>query len=202
MTVTTTYEFENCKTAPPFYVVSPVKLLLLTIFTFGCYNVFWLYQNWKAYSKYNEKKISPLFRSIFAPFFIYDLLKSAREHGDGKAISDMAVVIVSMAYIILFFIVGFSLVPNPMGHLIISFHFSYLNGTGLLLIGLMFWIQWRLNIICGDEFGKSNDKLSIENFVWIGFMWVAFTSAFIWSGANKEEAAKWGLTTNFTVTKD
>ncbi|MEK7661763.1 MAG: hypothetical protein AAB680_06960 [Pseudomonadota bacterium] len=195
--------FSQCEFEPTvrrsFYVISPVKLLILTICTLGFYHVFWLYQNLKAHQQYYPRDpISPLFRTIFAPFFIHDLLKRAKAEDNENVLSDVAVVSFSMAYIILLILTTWGLVPNPQNHIILQFHVSLFSLPGILLLSLLFWMQLQLNKICGDKFGATNDSITIENFLWLGCFWICLVSIFTFSVVNKTEAEKWGVHSNIS----
>jgi hypothetical protein len=63
--------------APPvtmFFPVSPLKLILMSICTFGVYDVFWFYMNW-GYVNRREQQIRPFLRAIFWPLFCYPLFR-------------------------------------------------------------------------------------------------------------------------------
>lgn len=58
-----------------YFNISPGKLIFLSIITSGIYELYWFYKNWEAVKKYENKKISPLGRAIFAVFYCYELFK-------------------------------------------------------------------------------------------------------------------------------
>jgi len=63
----------------PFFAVSPLKLVVMSIFTFGLYELYWFYKNWQ-YLKLREKEnISPFWRAFFGIFFCYSLFSEIRE---------------------------------------------------------------------------------------------------------------------------
>lgn len=51
-----------------FFVASTTKLILMSICTFGLYNLFWFYKNWLVL-KNAGKKCWPFWRAFFAPIF-------------------------------------------------------------------------------------------------------------------------------------
>jgi hypothetical protein len=57
------------------YVVSPVKLGVLSFFTFGLYETYWAYRQWKSLQVYKDLNIWPIPRALFAPIFAYFLFK-------------------------------------------------------------------------------------------------------------------------------
>lgn len=56
-----------------FFNVGTTKLVLMTIGTFGLYQVYWLYKNWSVERTLSEDSMWPLWRALFAPIFIYAL---------------------------------------------------------------------------------------------------------------------------------
>ena len=55
--------------------VGTLKLLLLTICSFGLYAVVWHYKNWKAEQAMSGETLSPVLRAIFSPIFFFGLAK-------------------------------------------------------------------------------------------------------------------------------
>ncbi len=55
----------------PFYCVSPTKLAVLSVATFGFYELFWFYRNWTLLKERSGRDISPFWRAFFSPFFYY-----------------------------------------------------------------------------------------------------------------------------------
>ncbi len=68
-----------------FYSMSLPRLYFLTIITFGIYEIYWFYRNWKAIKEAHPQKMSPFWRSIFQIFYAWPLFKeikeSAHKHG-------------------------------------------------------------------------------------------------------------------------
>jgi hypothetical protein len=66
-------------TAPtPFFSVATHKFVLLSLCTFGIYEIYWFYENWRRLQKPDEQ-ISPLWRSLFAPFWAFQLFERVRD---------------------------------------------------------------------------------------------------------------------------
>lgn len=57
----------------PFYCVSPVKLAVLSVVTFGLYELFWFYRNWQRVRERTGRAIRPFWRAFFAPLFCFAL---------------------------------------------------------------------------------------------------------------------------------
>jgi hypothetical protein len=56
-----------------FFSVSTFKLITLSTFTFGLYEVYWFYKNWVVIEK--REDLSPFLRSVFSIIFCYSLFK-------------------------------------------------------------------------------------------------------------------------------
>jgi hypothetical protein len=63
-----------------FFQVSKMKLIVLSVFTFGIYELYWFYKNWKFLKETQDLKIEPFWRTFFAPFFCYSLFKRIQEY--------------------------------------------------------------------------------------------------------------------------
>ena len=48
-----------------YYPVSPAKLVTLSLLTFGVYEIYWFYRNWKYVRERDLSNISPFWRSVF-----------------------------------------------------------------------------------------------------------------------------------------
>jgi predicted negative regulator of RcsB-dependent stress response len=74
-----------------YFDISLLKLILLSVFTFGIYHLYWFYRNWKAIKVATNQKISPFWRTVFAGLFAWPLFKqilgSAKQHGYDKSYS-------------------------------------------------------------------------------------------------------------------
>lgn len=66
----------------PFYAVSILKLVLLSLATFGYYVVYWHYRQWKAIRDAEGRKLWPIPRAFFAAltgFELYPHIHAAAE---------------------------------------------------------------------------------------------------------------------------
>jgi hypothetical protein len=61
-----------------FFSVSRNKFMVMCLATFGLYEVYWFYQNWKRVKERTGANISPVGRAIFALFFTHALLRDVR----------------------------------------------------------------------------------------------------------------------------
>jgi len=63
----------------PFFAVSPLKLVVMSIFTFGLYELYWFYKNWQYFKLREKENISPFWRAFFGIFFCYSMFSEIRE---------------------------------------------------------------------------------------------------------------------------
>lgn len=88
------------------YFSTPLtRLVLLSVLTFGFYELFWFYKNWEAIKKAEQQQLSPFWRAIFAVFYCHSLFKkvlqSAKKYGYGDSYSPE---FLATLYVLLFFI--------------------------------------------------------------------------------------------------
>src|SRR5690349_17919588 len=60
---------------PAFFPVSPVKLVVMSTFTFGIYELYWFYRNWKLIKQRTGASITPFWRAFFGILFCYQCFK-------------------------------------------------------------------------------------------------------------------------------
>lgn len=60
---------------PAYYVVSLRRLILLSLFSAGFYDLYWMYRNWKAIQKAEGKEMLSFWRAFFGIFYCYSLFK-------------------------------------------------------------------------------------------------------------------------------
>ena len=63
----------------PLFPVATHKFILLTVFSFGVYEVYWFYQNWKRIAETSNEAMSPFWRAIFAPLWGFSLFGHIRD---------------------------------------------------------------------------------------------------------------------------
>jgi hypothetical protein len=76
-------------TQPPFFSVSILKLIVLSVCTLGLYEVYWFYKNWQLIKAREGSNISPAPRALFAVLYCYQCFCNirdfeARAQGDSK----------------------------------------------------------------------------------------------------------------------
>jgi hypothetical protein len=74
-----------------YFSVSKPKLVVLSLVTFGLYEIYWFYKNWKLVKIRTGRNIRPFWRAVFSVFFCHSLFKfiqdSAISHDCQSSIS-------------------------------------------------------------------------------------------------------------------
>ena len=77
--------------SPIFFTTSTLKFVVMSICTFGLYELYWFYKNWVQVKARDGTSISPFWRAFFAPFWAYSYFKyvktSANENGVPESLS-------------------------------------------------------------------------------------------------------------------
>lgn len=63
----------------PLFPVATHKFIVLSIFSFGLYEVYWCYKNWKRLKEASGEELSPVWRAIFAPLWGFSLFRRMRD---------------------------------------------------------------------------------------------------------------------------
>ncbi len=62
----------------PLFPVATHKFVVLSICSFGIYELYWCYQNWKRLKQASGENLSPFWRAFFAPLWGFSLFKRIR----------------------------------------------------------------------------------------------------------------------------
>jgi hypothetical protein len=138
-----------------FFTTSTLKLAVMSISTFGLYELYWFYKNWVLIKERTGQNIMPFGRAIFAPFWAYSCFKHIKIAADENAVPEsLSIGVLATAYFLLYAIL---LLPDPYW-LVSTFTFVLLipaNGVAL-----------RVNKQVAPNF-ENNDNFS-------GWNWLAF----------------------------
>ncbi len=63
---------------PMYFPVSPLKLIVMSVCTFGVYELYWFYKNWCLIKEREKLDIRPFWRAVFAYFFCLSCFKKIR----------------------------------------------------------------------------------------------------------------------------
>ncbi len=64
---------------PLYFPVSIPKLVLMSLCTFGLYELYWFYKNWQIEKQRTKENLHPFWRTLFFFFFCYSLFKRIGE---------------------------------------------------------------------------------------------------------------------------
>lgn len=78
---------EGISAIPAYFTVGTLKLTVMSICTFGVYELYWFYRNWKLIRDRDHTDISPVWRAFFAPFWGFSLAAHIRDHADTHGIA-------------------------------------------------------------------------------------------------------------------
>ncbi len=56
-----------------FPTIHPLKIALLSICTFGIYELYWFWMNWMIVKQHEKSKIMPIFRALFSVIYCFPL---------------------------------------------------------------------------------------------------------------------------------
>lgn len=74
-----------------FFTASPLKVVVMSVCTFGFYELYWFYKNWVLIKQRTGSDIMPVWRAIFAPFWGFsafdEVNKAAAEYGVTSTLS-------------------------------------------------------------------------------------------------------------------
>ena len=65
---------------PVFFSISAGKLAILSICSFGIYEIYWFYKNWRLERKRTHEAIMPFWRALFGVLFCYSLFRRIRDY--------------------------------------------------------------------------------------------------------------------------
>jgi hypothetical protein len=60
---------------PRFFDVSLTKFFIMSLATFGLYNLYWFYKQWQSERSYTREDLSPFWRTAFATLWAFSLFR-------------------------------------------------------------------------------------------------------------------------------
>lgn len=155
--------------SPPerqFYVVAPIKLLVLFVATLGGYSLYWFYRHWKQFKAKVGSDIWPIPRGFFNIFFTHSLFRFVEERIVEKRLNyvwDPGSVATQW--------VIFSIGCRGCGRLANRGVGSPVTDIlSFLMLLAMAWTLYRaqqaINVAEGDSAGASNRRFSAANYAW------------------------------------
>lgn len=145
----------------PFYVVSRTKFLVLFFATFGAYQLYWFFVNWRRYRDRMSAPILPFWRAVFSVLFVHRLFGIVAQHGAPAAPRFAAR---EMATLYVVFMVGSWVLDRWGDRLLIDIVSTAL---GLCTAYPLLAAQDAANAASGDPDGSANSRMTPLNYVFI-----------------------------------
>lgn len=71
---------------PPLFAVSTRTFILMSLCTFGLYELYWCHQNWKRIRIASGEDLSPFWRTVFAPLWGFSLFRRIRTRAEAAEV--------------------------------------------------------------------------------------------------------------------
>jgi hypothetical protein len=155
-------------------IISVNKFIVLSILSFGLYEIWWIYKSWRFFQQKDKLDILPIVRTIFSIFFLIPLFNKILDFANGKGYNrHFSSVLLFIGYIIVTLLAN---LPDPFW--LISFlsivffipsfnalNFARQNSTNfivteqlsynrrqitIIIIGAIIWVLFLLGMIIGD----------------------------------------------------
>lgn len=153
---------ETVETGLPFFVVGTTKFVVLFLSTFGLYQLYWWFRQWRQQRDVARVSATPVMRSIFSIFFAHVLFRNANSLAVSKGVQfGAAPGLLAGTYILASISQNMLLRLNGIGPL--------LAATGVMLVEcvVLTVAQRGINRACDDPQGTGNRHFSGANIVWI-----------------------------------
>jgi len=93
---------DSVVTTDAYFTVGTLKLSLMALTTFGLYELYWFYRNWKMIRQREQLPISPFWRAFFAPLWTFSLGMRFKAHAKERNISiELPVAAIGILYLLL-----------------------------------------------------------------------------------------------------
>ncbi|MDG1942636.1 MAG: tetratricopeptide repeat protein [Halioglobus sp.] len=146
-----------------FFTTSSLKLALMSVCTFGIYELYWFYKNWVLIKERTGESIMPFWRAFFAPLWAYSCFKKIKASADENRIQEsLSIGLLAFFY---FMLRALWILPDPFW-LISFFSFTLLIPANSVALKIN-------NELC-TEF-SNNDKFARWNRVGLIFGGLLFT---------------------------
>lgn len=146
---------------PHFFAISVVKLIVLSFVTGGFYQLYWFYQHWQTIRARTGERLSPLLRTIFAPFFFFPLARRITSEAPPGQVSPLLLAIVFISFGIL------PVIPLPEPWSLIA----------LLNVLPLLEVQSQANLVNAAKTPSANPN---RRFTWPNVVWIAAGAA-LWT---------------------
>lgn len=140
----------------PLFAAAVPKLVLMTIATFGAYEVYWGYKHWKILEPRLNEPILPFWRGVFGVFFLYALTREINIAGKARGIEKP---LPAEVLAVLFFLLNLSVrLPDP--YWLVAF----------LAVVPIAVVQRRANRVNAQEAPLSDRNSRIRGWNWLAVL--------------------------------
>lgn len=158
-----------------YYVVAPVKFMLLSILSFTLYFVYWFYRNWKLMKAADNEDTWPVARGFFYIFFTHSLFTDVNTNIESQDKSyDWSPSTIATVFVA-FTVLG-NLADRFIPYETVGIWVSLLPFVmAVFLSVVLLQAQKAVNFACDDVEGRSNASLTAANWVWMllgGLVWL------------------------------
>lgn len=157
-----------------FYSISMSKLTVLYFGTVGYYSVFWFYRLWRDLEVQTGRKFFPVIRALFAVFFVHELFRLIQKKDPDIVWRPNQLawfyILINILQLLFFVVIA----NEEWGSMA---QFLSLVCVVILQYYVVYQGQLAVNRIADDAFGKLNEKMTLENQLWMAFgifMWVRY----------------------------
>lgn len=92
--------------ASPYFSVSAIKFIIMSVGTFGVYDLYWFYKNWCHIKQKDNLHILPFWRAFFAPLWSYSAFNRIQEEINER---EIPLRIHATLFAVLYFVIQMSL---------------------------------------------------------------------------------------------
>lgn len=71
---------------PVYFPVATSKFVVMSVATWGLYELYWFYRNWKYVRDHDGVKLSPFWRAWFAIFTFHDLISRIKRYAQSRGV--------------------------------------------------------------------------------------------------------------------
>ncbi len=139
-----------------FFPVTTNKLAVLSICTLGLYDYYWFYKNWGRIAERTPRTISPLWRTIFLPLWVFSCFREIREAGTSLRIPNPFDAI-SLALIYILFFFNWQLLPE---------FYWWVSCFSFIPLVVANRYAGNINAVHDPDYDR-NDQFSLSNWIWI-----------------------------------
>lgn len=169
---------EASATQVQLFTSSITKIIVLSVFTLGLYNLYWHFKQWQFQKRYAGHDCIPVLRAIFQLFFTHALFATVAENARIQQIKfSWNSNVLATIYIVLLVLSNFSdrLLPDPVMDFLLSVLITF------VLLAIVCVVQKTINQINGDPQGSQNAEFTPWN--WLAIVLGAAFWALILFGA-------------------